>query len=613
MKVAIIDSGINPLVFPDIDCKQYRVYNGEIFQEEPKDYLGHGTAVASVALKGISDIELISICPGINESGIPDRIISIEDLVKSLEKAIIEGSSIINISMGSTEFSKREQIDLICKKAKDNGVLIVASEATNGYPSLPWSCNGVLRVRCTNQIPENIIIGKNQIGVDSIIVQHGAFRIITKENKKFFATGNSYASPYVVNMILKAKCSINEEMICSALGISKRKKNRIIKMLNQNIPIFTKNISSIKEKTTKNKERIILLPFNKEMHSILRFNRLFNYEVICVVDPIKKGPIKKYTPELDDTVDDIPIYNCLGANRNKADTLIIGHVDRLKRFGDRFNLYSILEENLNNTKMNVFSFIPVQNEWVEKYSQSGLTITFPPIIDKKMFNSINLIVRNNYPIAKPVVGVFGTSSAQGKLTLQVLLKLGLEALNYKCFFLSTENHAQLFDADYVVADGYGNNSTMKLDADSKSQFLKKLMVYIDNTSKADLILTGGQSRLIPFDISTHTFLRSASFLEGVCPDLAIVVINPLIDPKEYIEDTIIALKAVYKCRTVALAFSDYSVNHDEKGRLFYEKLSEKTRNEISQRTEELFNIPCGCINDKWFVGLVTKIIIDSCK
>ena len=149
MKIAIIDSGINGKVLNVKTIKQYRVYEQKVYEEECRVYVGHGTAVASVICKNVL-CDIVSICPGINESGVGDRVIDNRDLTCAIELAIQEEVDVINISMGTTHYFEREKIDKVCEKAHEKGIAIFCAESTEHYPSLPWACKGVIRVTGKN-------------------------------------------------------------------------------------------------------------------------------------------------------------------------------------------------------------------------------------------------------------------------------------------------------------------------------------------------------------------------------------------------------------------------------------------------------------------------------
>ncbi len=73
----------------------------------------------------------------------------------------------------------------------------------------------------------------------------------------------------------------------------------------------------------------------------------------------------------------------------------------------------------------------------------------------------------------------------------------------------------------------------------------------------DIILVGSQSGTIPYDVhesSTHS-LPSLAFLLGTKPDACVLVVNS-IDPDDYIQDTLDALRVLGKAPTILLAMSD---------------------------------------------------------
>lgn len=230
----------------------------------------------------------------------------------------------------------------------------------------------------------------------------------------------------------------------------------------------------------------------------------------------------------------------------------------------------------------------------------------------KKIRSILWGIRTGFLYCPVMFFCFFSLIIKGKFTLQLEIKKAFEHNNCSCFHLSTEHHGELFGAGFVFADGYENEYTINLECEKCIDFLQRIMVYIDNISKDDIILVG-QSRLIPYDICTQTFIRSATFLEGIKPDIAIVVINPYVDSSDYIEDTIHALKSIYKCRTIALAYSDNTVNWDENGKIIKCPLSDSMKKELNEYCSSLYQLPVGCITDKNFIDSIVNSIFDICK
>ena len=606
MKVAIIDSGINDRIFPGTQIEQYVIYNGVVSQEQAKDYVGHGSAVASIIINSCPTTEIVSICPGIGISGNPDPIIDPQDLSKAIDIAIEKNADIISISMGTTMFGKRYMIDEACKRAAAAGIIVFTAESPDGIPTLPWGCKNVIRVRAVEGRDYHVSI--DRVGAYTTLSVHGnLYRIRTKDNQKYFGTGSSYAVPYLISQMINHKCRISYDDVLAIITSLDDKYEMLTKMLEEEVHLIDETLDIVNPRYTFG--NIVLIPFNKEMHSIIRYNGCFDYKVVGVVDSVKKGVVNKDAGELIGvTKNDIRIYKSLRDIPEKVNTLIVGHLDEIGKYDINFTLDRILQDNLETTKCNVFSFIPIDDKWETIYNDRGLKIDTPPVIDQVSYDKVMNAVKYHSPISKPVIGVFGTSSAQGKFTLQIGLKKELEKKQCKCFFFSTENHAQLMKAGFVYADGYGNNHVIKLGTESKIDYLRRIMVYIDNMSDCDMILVGGQSRLIPYDINEQTFIRNAVFLEATLPDLSILVINPLLDDPEYILDSINSLKGIYKCRTIALAFSDYTPQVDDNGHLNYIKLTSQDIEKISQRLYEAYGILCGCIvNDQFLSALATRI------
>lgn len=78
-----------------------------------------------------------------------------------------------------------------------------------------------------------------------------------------------------------------------------------------------------------------------------------------------------------------------------------------------------------------------------------------PRVDKEdiPINRMGMLSR----ISKPVVGVFGTSSQQGKYTLQLEIRKRLLMLGYNVGQIATEPNAMLFGIDYCFPMGYNSS------------------------------------------------------------------------------------------------------------------------------------------------------------
>ena len=143
------------------------------------------------------------------------------------------------------------------------------------------------------------------------------------------------------------------------------------------------------------------------------------------------------------------------------------------------------------------------------------------------------------------------------------------------------------------------------------------MIHLLRTSISwdpDLILIGSQSGTIPYDIlehSTHS-VTSIPFLLGTKPDACILVVNS-IDPEDYIQDTLDAIRSIAKCKCIALAMADKEKHiRQAYGRSLVspkELSAEKVKEHIT-RLKTRFSIPAFCIADPEDVARLTDVVLD---
>ena len=608
MKIAIIDSGVNGDLFPNLSLKQVRCYENEIVEEEPRDYYGHGTAILSCLYEKYPSFEYLSICPGVDSHGEIDSIVEAYDLANAIRYAIEQKADIINVSMGTTDFSNRKLIDDIVREAYKKNIAVVASAPNETKPALPWACEGAVKVREQKGNGYRVFTEKDFFEVKNFVIQCQLFRVLTKEGKKIFAHGNSYSTVWITLHLIGLKLEYGEDTVdqlCSRLSedISEEEAREIIC---QKFDVVEKmyDLENIPYKGKK----LVLYSWTKEMHSIVRGSIFNDYKIVGAVDYVKKGYVGRDIGVLSNTSEyGVRISATIEDVKEQADVLVIGYMDQIADKDQKFTLDYILKHNLMNERREIFSFTPVSDEWRRNYEQAGIRLTTPFVFNKDNCRKIFSHVHNFIPIKKPVLGVFGTSSKQGKFTFQINLKEELKKRQINCYHLSTEHQAAFLGANMTFADGYENNLTINVNLETKLNVLRSLMVYIDNTSKDDFILVGGQSWVIPYNIKEQTFMRYAIFLEAVQPDCAVLVINPLLDNEEYVKDTIAVMSSLYKCRTIATAFSDRTP-YIEGERIRYKHLSTEDIENLSDQWSKILDLPCGCITDKKYISYVTDCI-----
>lgn len=144
VKIGVIDSGINP----------YHSHIGKVtggisisvgkdlfleYNEDFRDRLGHGTAVAAAILDEIPDCELYAI-------RIFDESLNTYPTVlcAAIEWAIDQKLDVINLSLGVTNDS--DELKLLCDMAKDQGIFVVCSLDKNRGFIYPATYDSVLAV-----------------------------------------------------------------------------------------------------------------------------------------------------------------------------------------------------------------------------------------------------------------------------------------------------------------------------------------------------------------------------------------------------------------------------------------------------------------------------------
>ena len=98
----------------------------------------------------------------------------------------------------------------------------------------------------------------------------------------------------------------------------------------------------------------------------------------------------------------------------------------------------------------MFDYNSKYDEYLTKMQRAGLQVYYPHILETDIpKNRFGKMYRNSIPI----VGIFGMSSHQGKLTLQLEL-IKLLSQNYTVSSIGTEPTAALFNMDYCFPMGY---------------------------------------------------------------------------------------------------------------------------------------------------------------
>lgn len=175
VRVAVIDSGVNP-AHPHVGGVEGGVAispRGET--EIYLDSLGHGTAVAAAIRQKAPEALLYAV-------KVFDRALStnVDTIIRAVEWCIAQGMHVINLSLGTLNFSHRARFEQLLARVAECGAVLVAARESSGRALLPGCLPSVIAVGLDWECPRE------------------AYRcVITDSRPTFIASGYPRAIPGV--------------------------------------------------------------------------------------------------------------------------------------------------------------------------------------------------------------------------------------------------------------------------------------------------------------------------------------------------------------------------------------------------------------------------------
>ena len=213
--VAVIDSGLygaaNGESHEDIDpAKVVAPYNAISGGTNVSDDHGHGTFVAGMIIANTNNSAGIAgIMPNVKLMPIKvsakDRDASISDVIKAIEYAVDNGADVINMSLGTNDFS--EALKSACDNAVEKGVIVVAAAGNDGSskPCYPAAYDSVIGVGSLTS--DNLLAATSQYGESVYVTAPGAGVVSTDNVSNGYkrSSGTSFASPEAAALAAMAK------------------------------------------------------------------------------------------------------------------------------------------------------------------------------------------------------------------------------------------------------------------------------------------------------------------------------------------------------------------------------------------------------------------------
>lgn len=590
-KIVIVDSGVHTS-HPDlINDELYEiVIDEESGAKNNHDIVyGHGTAIYGIIRKVNQHFEIISIKLCGIENGIKED--TLYKVLLYIEKNI--DAAIINLSLGVAVVENKHKLKAVCDRLVENGTIIVSAFDNTGsisYPAAFDSVIGVITGSCCRTINDIEYIDDSIVNVAG----KGDFQRVLWSNPQYLIMGgNSFACAHIT------------VHIANLMVMGHTKKTEILKQLRLNsVSTYNIGVDGHTEKIPYNIKKAALFPFNKEMHSLIRYSEMLTYDITSVYDSKYSARVGATTSFLlkDDKVKSLVIKNITEIEWDEIDTIILGHMKVLSDITHDTNFIDKLIHEAISKQKNIYMFDDYRKDELDSYNK-----VFVPRISNEQLPCERFGML--YRISKPVLAICGTSSRQGKFTLQLALRKIFIEKGYKVGQIGTEPSSLLYGMDYVFPMGY--NSSVYIKEHEIIRYLNTSVNYLCESNN-DLIIVGTQSGTIQYDhgnlmqynVSQHLFLL------GTQPDAVVLCVNPF-DEFDYIERTVKYIESSVNSKVISIVIFPMDIKKDWTG-IYGQKtfLSEDKLMRLKEQLFKRFSVPIyklGCESD---MNNVAENIID---
>lgn len=536
-KIVIIDSGI--------DRSYVNKYNIQIVdginlcsegeKDNIYDSLGHGTGVTSIINSMNTDKSYVII--KIYDTQLRQN----EETLLNALRYIIESKieySIIHMSVGVDYFSKT--MFELCNEIYENKNIIVSAFDNAGCISYPAAFECVIGVEANELCTKRSDFICNPDEIVSVYAKGGFHRVLWLDGKSAIKQGNSMSAAYVTGFLAKSQLQLYEKE--EAIEILKNNTtfsgNTIIyegQYFNNDYCITDNEIKSIKNAS--------IFPYSKETSALIRYSNLLHFNIVGIYTSKYMGNIGRIVNNVSNTKSYI-IQNISDINFQNIDTMILGHLNQFEKFDQNLKKH-ILELCLENN-INVYCFDSDRlDSYYERFCKKKLFLRCP-VVNRKYIGKRGKL----YKTMTPIVSVFGTSSKQGKFSLQVEIKSIMENKGYEVGFLSTEPMGIFWGANKLLPFGYEG---IKNISDFEFIDLANTLIHDIDLLEKDIIITGSQSSTIPRSLNHIGYMavKQTQYMLGIQPDGVLLVIN-YNDSFDYIGRTISVLESLIQTRVIAL-------------------------------------------------------------
>lgn len=545
-KVIVIDSGLS-------ECFKNKGFNIDGFtvssdgnhfsiSNSYSDVIGHGTAVMDILTsyhyKDDVSFIMVKLFDAKGEATEEALCFALEYIKENIE------CKLIHISSGVTCCVDEERLEDCCQQLSAKGIILVSAFDNLGAISYPAAFSCVIgvdydmgkRTKFQYQFLKNSPV--------NLLVSYSEQFVQWKDGIRKNVNGNSFIAPHISARILQY-CS--EHLDCGIDEIMLFLEAHATCITNYNPP----ENSLIKSFSI---GKAVIFPFNKEVHTIARFEQQLSFEVEDYYDVKYLGNVMRNVSDILPNVKSSHIvknieYLCWDSD---FDTLILGHTDIIERLTNRPYARELIDNCLRYHKnLYLFDAINITQSDIDKFHHKGLHLFISSMHQHDYSNQLGKL----YSISVPILAIFGTSSRQGKFTLQIELRRRFLADGYSVGQLGTEPTSILFDMDEEYPLGY--NSGNELSPMKNIENINYLIHKIQK-KRPDIIIIGSQSHTVPLGYGNlRAFpVYQQDLLFGALPDACIVCVN-ISDEINYIRRSIQYIASLTETPSIAVCLSPF--------------------------------------------------------
>ena len=260
------------------------------------------------------------------------------------------------------------------------------------------------------------------------------------------------------------------------------------------------------------------------------------------------------------TMHGFPVINIDKINWNdEFDTLILGHLEELE-LKTKKDYGALLIKRCLEMQKNIVLFDSAFSEERNNLLSSAKAVKVYYPDNNRVLNNISRMENKLFSFATPILAVLGTSSKQGKMSLQLDLRRLFMNAGYIIGQFGTEPSSMLFGFDEVYVMGY--NSNCSHDSEKNILSINSLIHNID-MKHPDLIIAGTQSHTIPSSYYNVGQLPTyqQDFLLGVLPDACLLCVNEY-DDATFVSNTIQYIESLASSQVIAIIVSPINNSPD---------------------------------------------------